>query len=255
MPGRVCNCGRLLKADQRYCDTCRPKENRPNSTQRGYDNRWRKTRARHLAAHPDCEQCGAPATDVDHIDGLGPLGPAGHEPSNLRSLCHSHHSQRTARDQPAGSLKRGPYYARPFTILRGPSGAGKTTIRQHISNHTGVTVLGPDDFPNRWEDLLERLDQTEHALVECVRIHSGLRRRAKERGAIVIDLTAPTWMLRDRLDRRGEDAQTIQRRIDQTFEPAYDSEIEADLELDTSHKPPEEIAAAAAGFMEARGAS
>jgi len=45
---------------------------------------------------------GGRATDVDHIDGLGPNGPRGHDWSNLRALCHSHHSQRTARDQPGG---------------------------------------------------------------------------------------------------------------------------------------------------------
>ena len=47
-------------------------------------------------------RCDAPATDVDHIDGLGPQGPAGHDPANLRGYCHPHHSARTARDQPGG---------------------------------------------------------------------------------------------------------------------------------------------------------
>lgn len=42
------------------------------------------------------------ASDVDHIDGLGPLGPRGHDPDNLRSMCHPCHSKRTAADQPGG---------------------------------------------------------------------------------------------------------------------------------------------------------
>lgn len=78
---------------------------RPSAAQRGYDAEWRKTRAAFLTTHPICEDpsgCIEPATDVDHIDGLGPLGPKGHDHKNLRSLCHSHHSRRTARDQRGG---------------------------------------------------------------------------------------------------------------------------------------------------------
>jgi len=77
---------------------------RGTAAQRGYDHRWSSTRADYLRLHPSCTQpgCDAAATDVDHIDGLGPSGPRGHDPDNLRSYCHSHHSQRTARDQPGG---------------------------------------------------------------------------------------------------------------------------------------------------------
>lgn len=78
---------------------------RPSATARGYDAEWRRTRAAFLQSHPICEDpevCIEPATDVDHVDGLGPKGPRGHDPNNLRALCHSHHSRRTARDQPGG---------------------------------------------------------------------------------------------------------------------------------------------------------
>lgn len=40
-----------------------------------------------------CVLCGQPATDVDHIDRLGP-----HDPTNLRSLCHHCHALRTSAD-------------------------------------------------------------------------------------------------------------------------------------------------------------
>ena len=99
----------VLTADGR-CDAHRASarrasdRRRPNSRARGYDARWQRTRRRYLAAQPWCEEpgCTEQATDVDHVDGLGPTGPAGHDPANLRALCHSHHSQRTARDQPGG---------------------------------------------------------------------------------------------------------------------------------------------------------
>lgn len=65
---------------------------------RGYNTKWTKTRAAFLRKHPYCEVCGIPATDVHHIDGKGPKGKRGHDHRNLQALCHSHHSQITARD-------------------------------------------------------------------------------------------------------------------------------------------------------------
>lgn len=80
---------------------------RPTAAARGYDRKWQATRAAYLNTHPMCEDgCGQPATDVDHIDGLGPNGPHGHDWSNLRALAHACHGRRTARDQPGGWNKR-----------------------------------------------------------------------------------------------------------------------------------------------------
>jgi 5-methylcytosine-specific restriction protein A len=58
----------------------------------GYDWAWRRTRARKLRTDADCERCGAEATTVHHIDGLGPNGPAGHHMPNLEALCASCHN-------------------------------------------------------------------------------------------------------------------------------------------------------------------
>jgi 5-methylcytosine-specific restriction protein A len=79
-------------------------ENRPNSSARGYDRKWARTRGRYLQHHKVCEQpgCDAPATDVHHLDGRGPLSPLGHKWINLQALCHPHHSRVTAREQPGG---------------------------------------------------------------------------------------------------------------------------------------------------------
>lgn len=102
-------CPRLT--DSTRCETHRKQRRRASDAKRlsagarGYDARWRKTRAAYLRAHPICQHedgCIEPATDVDHIDGLGPKGPQGHDFENLRAYCHRHHSQRTARDQPGG---------------------------------------------------------------------------------------------------------------------------------------------------------
>lgn len=93
-------------------DRCSQHKRRPNpqtsSWRRGYDARWRRTRAAYLAAHPRCQVvgCTQPAREVDHVDGLGPLAARGHDWSNLRGMCKRHHAQRTARDQPGGWYRR-----------------------------------------------------------------------------------------------------------------------------------------------------
>jgi 5-methylcytosine-specific restriction protein A len=88
---------------------------RPDAAARGYDAQWRETKRKYLAEHPycECDECLAqpvwkrpPAVDVDHKDGLGPKGPRGHDPENLRAMSHSHHSRRTAQDQPGGWNRR-----------------------------------------------------------------------------------------------------------------------------------------------------
>lgn len=75
---------------------------RPTTAERGYGARWRRTRKAKLAQQPLCEDCAErgeamPATEVDHVDGLGPNGPRGHDLDNLRSLCKPCHSRKTVR--------------------------------------------------------------------------------------------------------------------------------------------------------------
>lgn len=56
-------------------------------------------REMHLRRRPECAWCGSnERLDVDHVDG----DRTNHHPSNLRTLCHSCHSRRTARDQAFG---------------------------------------------------------------------------------------------------------------------------------------------------------
>jgi 5-methylcytosine-specific restriction endonuclease McrA len=59
---------------------------------------WRAARARQLRSHPHCTVpgCQAKATHVDHIKPRA-RGGAELDPANLQTLCHSHHSSKTAR--------------------------------------------------------------------------------------------------------------------------------------------------------------
>jgi 5-methylcytosine-specific restriction protein A len=98
---RACTvCGSL--SDKTRCPAHRHRDRRPSAAKRGYDHRWRQTRARFLRDHPSCASCGAPAVDVHHLDGLGPRGPLGHDPHNLQALCKPCHGRVTAREQPGG---------------------------------------------------------------------------------------------------------------------------------------------------------
>ena len=95
-----CDCGKAQTQDY--------DRKRENSTKRGYGYRWRKVRLVHLRMEPLCRFCDAEgmtvgATEVDHIVPIREGG-AHFDHDNLRSLCKSCHSKRTARDN--GSFGR-----------------------------------------------------------------------------------------------------------------------------------------------------
>lgn len=74
---------------------------RLSSDRRGYDARWRSRRREHLEREPWCrfhlaQGQRVPATEVDHILPRRAGGSDDHD--NLRSLCKSCHSRRTAID-------------------------------------------------------------------------------------------------------------------------------------------------------------
>lgn len=94
---------------QGRCGPCQTKARaaRPQPNTRGYNARWRKASADYLQTHPYCEcpACSALpqlqrdlATEVDHIDGLGPLGPRGFDPTNWQAMSKRHHSRKTATE-------------------------------------------------------------------------------------------------------------------------------------------------------------
>lgn len=91
-------------------------QRRGSSHQRGYDHQWRATRNRYLELLRQtdveglarCEECGLSELElehpleVDHIDGLGPNGPRGHDLDNLQALCRAHHQSKTAHQTKTG---------------------------------------------------------------------------------------------------------------------------------------------------------
>lgn len=60
--------------------------------------RWRRVRLMKLARDPLCEECGAAATDVDHVQPRT-QGGADYDLANLSSLCHGCHSQKTNKER------------------------------------------------------------------------------------------------------------------------------------------------------------
>ena len=236
--------------DERFCETHRLDSRKASEAKRetaqakGYDARWRQTRKDFLRAYPVCQDemgCVAKATDVDHIDGLGPNGPRGHDWTNLRAFCHSHHSKRTAKDQPGG-FSRGARATGPFIILAGESGVGKTTIREQLARKLNAPTMGPDDYDGGWRELYDDLDYAEAAIVECVRLPYGLRRKMKEREAKVVELKAPAEVRERRLQGRGEPDDVIDQLMVPSGGLGYEDHIEPDLVLNTD-RPAEDVAA------------
>lgn len=110
-------------------------DRRGSAASRGYGHWWRKLRRMQLSREPVCqvESCGQLATDVDHIV---PKREGGRDTlSNLQSLCHSHHSQKTRREK----LKP----TTPCTVVAGPPGSGKTHY-VHTHRLPGDLVLDLD---------------------------------------------------------------------------------------------------------------
>ena len=106
----------------RPCPSCRKGRDarRPSSSARGYGSRWRRgLRARQLRLELICQyvepkagaRCSRPATDVDHIVRKSQGGADALE--NLQSLCHEHHSMKTASETGWGTPVAGAAPGRP----------------------------------------------------------------------------------------------------------------------------------------------
>jgi 5-methylcytosine-specific restriction protein A len=81
---------------------------RPSAAQRGYDADWRRCRALFIKANPVCctPGCGQPSVEADHILSVRERPDLRLSWSNLRPLCTSCHSRRTASEQAFGRAKR-----------------------------------------------------------------------------------------------------------------------------------------------------
>lgn len=76
-------------------------QQRPTPKEQGYDADWRKLSRVFRQRHPTCwtPGCGHPSEQVDHILSIRDRPDLRLVWSNLRALCRSCHSRRTALDQ------------------------------------------------------------------------------------------------------------------------------------------------------------
>lgn len=74
---------------------------RGTTQQRGYGSQWQRLRKTILARDPICTWpgCSERSTDVDHIVAKRKGG--SESETNLRGLCHEHHSLKTVREDGA----------------------------------------------------------------------------------------------------------------------------------------------------------
>jgi 5-methylcytosine-specific restriction enzyme A len=113
-PARPCaqpGCPHLTRRGRRCPEHARAYERaRGSAAARGYDARWQASSAAYLAEHPWCvcgpdccpAGCKLPATDVHHLDGLGPTGPRGYDPANWAALHRRCHARVTVREHGFG---------------------------------------------------------------------------------------------------------------------------------------------------------
>lgn len=103
MPVKLCTvprCG-LVAAYKGRCRThARAYNRQSHPNKRVYNStKWKRTRERQLFDHPLC-QCGAIATDVDHVTPIEAGGDVWAW-SNLQSLCQICHGRKTRDEQVA----------------------------------------------------------------------------------------------------------------------------------------------------------
>lgn len=91
-----------MLTDDNYCELHRREhgEDRPKTTDRGYNSRWRKARNIYLKEHPLCAYCMkegkyTKATVVDHIIPHRGDKKLFWDESNWQSLCKSCHDKKT----------------------------------------------------------------------------------------------------------------------------------------------------------------
>jgi len=60
--------------------------------------KWRAVRNSYIEAHPNCERCGKPATDVHHVIPFAVGGPE-LDPDNLMALCDECHATEAHMDR------------------------------------------------------------------------------------------------------------------------------------------------------------
>jgi len=118
---------------------------------------------------------------------------------------------------------------------------GKTTIREHLARNLNAPAMGPDDYDGGWRELYDDLDYAENAIVECVRLPYGLRRKMKEREAKVVELKASPEVREQRLKGRGEPDDVIDQLMVPSGGLGYEDHVEPDLVLNTD-RPAEEVA-------------
>lgn len=137
----------------------------------------------------------------------------------------------------------------PFVVLCGPSGVGKSTLRQLLAEKTGAVSLGPDDFEGDWSAVYSALDRADRAIVECCRLPRALRDRAQKRGARIIELSAPEQVRMRRLIDRGETPTAVRSRLaEDTGGLGYEDEVMPNLTLDATEDP-EALASTLAGAL------
>jgi 5-methylcytosine-specific restriction enzyme A len=102
-------CGKLIASSQRWCEKhararqAEDRQRRGSARERGYDSRWSKLSRDFRRAHPLCALCEAngivkEAECVDHVVSVKRAPDRKFDVSNLRSLCWSCHSKKTARE-------------------------------------------------------------------------------------------------------------------------------------------------------------
>lgn len=204
---------------------------------------WKTLRRIVKARDPICKICNRnPTTEADHIDDNWENNDLD---TNLQGVCSTCHNTKSGRQHNRWKRKPEELDLLPFVILVGPAGVGKTTIRTHLAPMLKAVSLGPDDVGGshatntspRWNDLLDVLDVSPVAVVECCVVPRALMWKARRRGAVIVEVTLGEEERRRRLTHRGHSTSEVRRLMGQSGKLGYEQEITPDLRVDAGGDP------------------
>ena len=137
-------------------------------------------------------------------------------------------------------------------VLCGFAGSGKSTVGALLSDETGIPLIGPDAFPDKWSGVMRRVE-LEPVIVECNRLHRRLRDALHQSPAPIVELVVSEETQRLRMEGRGDSKAEVRKRLADRHSEGYGMDVPRTAVLGTEQRSAVEAAAAIRPLLSSTG--